>query len=79
MVKVKTSGSFKNTETYLLNHRKSMFTESDIIDIANKSIELFKKNTPSKSGKTADSWDYEIKKEKDQYIIYINNDNIQMD
>ena len=36
MVKVKTSGSFKNTETYLLNHRKSMFTESDIITFDNR-------------------------------------------
>lgn len=77
MVKVKKSGNFKNTETFLLNHRESMFTEEEIVEIAEKSIELFRKNTPTKSGKTAESWSYTIEKENNQYVIYVNNSNIQ--
>lgn len=77
MVKIKQSGTFKNTETFLLKNRKSCFSESDLVDIGEKSIELFRKNTPTKSGKTAESWSYEIKKENNEYVIYINNDNIQ--
>lgn len=77
MVKVKESGNFKNTETFLLSKKKSAFTKKEIEDIAEKSIELFKKNTPSKSGKTAESWSYEIEYENNKPIIYINNDNIQ--
>ena len=77
MVNIKKSGNFKNTETFLLNHRGSMFTEEEIIEIAEKSIELFRKNTPTKSGKTAESWSYTIEKEHNQYVIYVNNSNIQ--
>ena len=77
MVKVKESGNFKNTETFLLSHRESLFTEKDIVDIAEKSMELFRKNTPTKSGKTAESWSYTIEKENNQYVIYVNNSNIQ--
>ena len=33
MVNIKKSGNFKNTETFLLNHRESMFTEEEIIEI----------------------------------------------
>ena len=77
MVKIKQSGDFKNTETFLLSKKKSSFTKEEIEDIAEKSIELFKKNTPSKSGKTAESWTYDISYENNEYVIYINNENVQ--
>lgn len=76
-IKVKSTGSFKNTETFLLEHKKSMFTYEQIVDIAEKSMQLFKKNTPSKSGKTSESWSYEIRKVKEEYVIDIHNSNIQ--
>lgn len=76
-LKVKNSGSFKNIENYLLKNKKSMFTEEQIINIAEKSIELFRKNTPSNSGKTAESWSYEIINENDKYSIILHNSNIQ--
>lgn len=76
-IKVKTTGNFKNTEKYLLSHKKSMFTYDQIVDIAEKAIQLFKENTPSKSGKTSESWFYEIRKINEEYVIDINNSNIQ--
>lgn len=76
-IKVKTTGNFKNTEKYLLSHKKSIFTDEQIIDIAEKAIQLFKENTPSKSGKTSESWFYEIRKINGEYVIDINNSNIQ--
>lgn len=75
---VTSTGDFNNIETYLLKHRKSMFSEKDIENIAEKSIELFRENTPSKTGKTSESWFYSIEKESnDRYVIVIHNDNIQ--
>ena len=47
-IKVKTKGSFKNTEQYLETHQESAFTEQQIYQIADRALELFKKNTPSK-------------------------------
>lgn len=76
-IRVKTIGSFKNTENYLLKHKKSMFTEEQIKEIAEYSLELFEKNTPTKSGKTAESWSYEIKEHNGKYVIDMHNSNIQ--
>ena len=35
-IKVKTTGNFKNTEKYLLSHKKSMFTDDQIVEIIAK-------------------------------------------
>lgn len=76
-IKVKSKGNFNNIETYLLTHKESMFTDKQIKDIAEKSIELFAANTPSSSGKTAESWFYDIEKVNGQYVINMHNSNIQ--
>jgi len=77
LMKVKSRGDFKNTETFLLNHKISYFTDKQLEDIAVKSVSIFKKNTPSKSGLTADSWSYEIDNSKNKQAIIIHNSNIQ--
>lgn len=76
-IKIKSSGDFKNTETFLLSHKKGYFTDEQMIEIAEKSVELFKKNTPTKSGETANSWSYDIDKSKKNSVINIHNSNIQ--
>ena len=76
-IKVKVKGDFNKTELYLLQHRKSLFTETEIMQIAEYGLEKFKQNTPSKSGKTAESWSYEIIETKDGRAIEYNNSNIQ--
>lgn len=76
-IKVKTTGNFKNTETFLLEHKKSLFTEKQIFQIADQALKLFKDNTPSSSGKTAESWSYEVKIINGEYVIEMHNSNIQ--
>lgn len=76
-IKVKTSGNFKNTEKYLKTHEKSAYTEDQIYQIAEKAVELFAKNTPSSSGKTSESWSYEVVQHNGEYIIELHNSNIQ--
>lgn len=76
-IKVKTKGHFKNTEQFLETNSKSIYTEDQIYQIADVGLELFSKNTPSSSGKTANSWTYEIIKKNGQYSIIYHNTNIQ--
>lgn len=76
-IKVTSKGGFKNTEEYLQTHKKSIYTDDQIYSIAEKALELFNKNTPSSSGKTAESWSYEIKKHNGKYSIIMHNSNIQ--
>lgn len=76
-VRIKIKGSFKNTEKYLKSHQDSAFTEQQIYQIADYALELFKKNTPTSSGKTANSWSYEIVKKNGKYSIFMHNSNIQ--
>lgn len=76
-IKVKLKGSFKNTEKYLDEHPSSIFTKEQIYEIAEKALELFQKNTPTSSGKTAMSWSYEVKQHNGSYEIIMHNSNIQ--
>lgn len=75
--KIKSKGNFNNIESYLLTHRKSPLNETELIEVAEYGLKLFKNNTPSKSGKTADSWYYTITNEKHKQCIEYNNTNIQ--
>lgn len=76
-IKVKSRGDFKNTETFLLNNKKGYFTEDQLKDIGEKAVELFKKNTPAKSGETANSWSYELDTSGNKPTIIMHNSNIQ--
>ena len=74
--KVTSTGNFKNTETYLFNHRKSAFSEDELIKIAEYGLSRFISNTPRNSGKTASSWSYEIVDVNGKKTITYSNDNI---
>lgn len=76
MIKVKVKRKGSNTEQFLLQIKKG-FNEEQIRLIAEKSLEKFKKNTPSDSGLTANSWFYTIDKRGDNWIINFENSNIQ--
>lgn len=75
-IRVKTSKHSQKTEEFLLKIEKG-FTEEQIKIIAEKSLEKFVKNTPSKTGLTAQSWTYEIHFRNGKWIIDFNNENIQ--
>lgn len=75
-IKVKNHHRGADTEQYLERLDKD-FTEKQVITIAEKSLEKLKENTPSDSGLTASSWEYEIKKDSKGWLINFNNTNIQ--
>lgn len=76
-IKVKNKGDFRNTEDFLMSHRTSLLTDEELIVIAEYGLKQFKHNTPSKSGKTAESWWYEIINVKNGRAIEYHNSNIQ--
>lgn len=66
------SGDFKNTETFL---RKLLHTDLShkIAKYGRKGVEELSKNTPIRTGATAQSWDWEaIKSEEGVTIHWIN-------
>lgn len=74
---VRNKGNFNNIEKFIIQHKNSMFTYEEIIQIAEYGLKKFEKNTPSKSGKTSESWSYNIIDTKNGRVIEYNNSNIQ--
>lgn len=75
MIKVAHKGSFNNFEKFcnrVLN-RKYL---NILSEYAEKGVEALKEATPSESGKTAESWGFEIEDEFGITTIYFTNDNI---
>lgn len=78
MISVSSYGNFNKTLTYL---RKLSNIDKQIYDIANKhaqiAIELLRTSTPVSTGKTADSWRYELDIDSENNInLKFLNDNI---
>lgn len=74
MIKVKVLGSFSKLEDFLNRSRKKTRMQNKATEIAEACIEELKKVTPKDTGKTAESWDYEIKiSGKKTSIIFVNN------
>lgn len=75
MVRVKHIGDFRKTERYLkqLQH-KDIYSGLD--QLGRLGVEALREATPIDSGKTANSWDYEIQKSRDTVGIYWYNNNI---
>lgn len=75
MIEIKTTGEFKNTNRFL----KKM-SNIDIDKILNSygrlGVEELKKATPKDTGKTANSWDYEIEKKDGKISLIWTNNNI---
>lgn len=75
-ISVKVKKHSHKTEKFLLKIEKG-FDEKQIKIIAEKSLQKFIENTPSKTGKTASMWSYEIKFNNGKWFITFSNDNIQ--
>lgn len=76
MINFEHSGNFDNITRFL----ESM-SKRDAMSILRKygkiGVELLRENTPVDTGKTADSWDYEISNENGRYRLYWTNSNEQ--
>lgn len=76
MLKIRTKGNWDRTDKFF---KKSVrITEiDDITTLAERCIERLKEATPKDSGITAQSWSYEIVKDRGKKTLYITNSNVQ--
>lgn len=68
-------GSFKNTETFLNRVKKKNFYKS-LDKYGQEGVKALSAATPVDTGKTADSWYYEIEIKMDHVSITWNNSNV---
>lgn len=76
MITIKHEGSFNSIEK-ILNRALKRDYLNIISEYADKGVAELKKATPSDSGKTANSWGYEIIDKKGIVTVYFTNDNIE--
>ena len=74
MIKVKVGGSFKKTEQFLLRNRKMKFESLD--KYGEEGVRALAAATPTKTGKTAASWYYEIEQTDTHTSIVWKNSNV---
>lgn len=75
MISVKSSGSFKNTESFLLKMSK-MKIDNILHRAGREGVAALVSATPKNSGLAASSWDYEIThSRKGVSLVWTNSDN----
>ena len=75
MIKIVQKGNLNATKTFLTNASKMKIR--DILErYAKEGVRALSEATPVNTGKTSDSWDYELQKTKNGYSIYWTNSNI---
>lgn len=75
MIEITSSGDFKNTEKFL--KKAKSFQVDDVLNKYGKAgVQALSQATPTRTGKTASSWDYIIEKGSGSYTIYWTNSNI---
>lgn len=75
MIVFSQKGNFKKTEKFLKKASKADYFRQ-IEKYAREGVKALSAATPVNTGKTAESWDYEIRKTKDSINIYFTNSNI---
>lgn len=75
MIRFKQRGNFNKTEKFLKTMKNKDF-DSVLERYAREGVQALAANTPTRSGKTAASWDFEIKRAGKSAYIYWTNSNI---
>lgn len=75
MIRLKAKGDYKKAFTYM-ERVKEAIKKGDLDRFANLGIEALKNNTPVDTGKTADSWEYEIVRDRGSVKIIWSNTNV---
>lgn len=75
MIRCRVKGDFKNSYSFLDKIRKLDF-DSTIERYAEEGVKALASATPKRTGKTAESWKYEIVKENGRLSIFWTNDNM---
>lgn len=76
MIRIKTTGDFKSTESFLKKYTDKQNFLPILEKYGARGVELLQQNTPADSSKTAMSWSYEIEEGKNDYKIHFSNSNI---
>ena len=75
MIKIRQNGDFSKTMVFF-SRLKNLFDAGILDKYGKEGVEALSKATPVDSGKTAESWRYEIKQLKRGMKIEFHNDNI---
>lgn len=75
MITIKAKGSYKKTFGFL-ERAKEVFNVGALDKYGQMGVEALQANTPIDTGKTADSWDYQISRTKNSATITFTNSNI---
>ena len=75
MITCKVKGDFKKLKSFLKRNRQAEI-ESLLTQYAEEGVNALKAATPVRTGKTAESWQYEIVKEHNKYMINWTNSNV---
>ena len=75
MIVFRQTGDFKKTEKFFRKISKGDFFQA-LYAFGRKGVEALASATPVNSGKTADSWDYEIHRSNGRISIYWTNSNV---
>lgn len=75
IIVMSTKGDFKKANSFF-ERLKETINLSELDKYGKMGVEALKENTPKDTGKTANSWDYEIIHEKDKVTISWYNSNI---
>lgn len=75
MITFSSKGDWSNT-TKFLQKMKDLDIISMLDDYGRRGVEALAAATPVDTGKTASSWDYEIRKNKESFSIYWRNSNV---
>lgn len=73
--RLKSKGNFKKTKKFL-NTAANLSIEDVLRKYAEDGVQALSGATPRETGKTADSWGYEIRVSKESAAIYWTNSNI---
>lgn len=75
MIKLKASGSFYKTQLFFNNARKKDFIQI-LEKYGQEGVEALKAATPKDTGKTSDSWGYEVTSKLGGAVLTFTNSNI---
>lgn len=75
MISVKHKGNFDKTTKFLVKAKDPASKKAILEKYGKKGVEVLKDNTPFRTGKTANSWDYKVEKTGDQYSVSFTNSN----
>lgn len=74
-ITVRVSGNFSKTEKFLMAIRQRKYT-AILNKYGSKGVSLLQAATPTRTGRTANSWNYEVKKSIGSCIIHWTNSNV---